>query len=147
MRLRFQKIVALLLLSTFLAVSTAGNVFGCTVCVGGERSQRVNTSAAKKCCTDELINHHEDSHDVTALHQLGDEQHGSCLDCSTQQDSAVFSKRSKRIPAAATITAISNVFPLTAVTSVRLVVGKLSLQPLATTSQTLLAHRTVVLRN
>jgi len=117
------------------------------VCVGGERSQRVNTSADQEYCTDDLINNHEDSHDVTALHQLADEQHGSCLDCSTPQDSAVFSKRSKRFPAAATVATISNAFPLTAVTSVRLVVGKLSLQPLATTSQTLLAHRTVVLRN
>jgi len=147
MRPRFQKIVALLLLSTFLAVSTAGNVFGCTVCVGGERSQRVNTSADQEYCTDDLINNHEDSHNVFAIHQLGDEPHGSCPDCSTQQLSAVFSKRSKRIPATATVATISNAFPLTAVKSVRLVVGKLSPQPLTTTSQALLAHRTVVLRN
>ena len=147
MRLRFPKIVALLVLSTFLAVSTAGNVFGCTECVGGERSQRVNAFADKECCCDHLLNNKEDSHNVPAIHQLGDEQHGSCLDCSTQQGSAIFSKRSKRIAAAATVATISNTYPLTAVKSVRLVAGKLSPQPLTTTSQTLLAHRTVVLRN
>jgi hypothetical protein len=100
-----------------------------------------------ECCADERTNSHADNHDASALDQLVDEQQCLCSDCSKQQDSAVFSKRTKRIPASATIATLSNVFPLTAVKSVRLVVGKLSPQPLTTTSQTLLAHRTVVLLN
>ena len=147
MRLKFQKIIALLLISVFLATSTAANVFGCTECAGGERSQRVNTTVEKCCCTDDLISNHDDSHDAPAIHQLGDEQQGSCSDCSTQQGSTVFSKRTKRIPAAATIAAISKEFPLTAATSVKLVVGNLAPKPPTKTSQTLLAHRTVVLLN
>ena len=100
MRLKFQKILTLLLLSAFLATSTAGNVLGCTECAGGEWSQSVNTSVDKCCCTEDLINNPEDSHEVPALHQLGDEQQGSCSDCSTPQGSTVFSKRTKRIPTA-----------------------------------------------
>ena len=147
MRLKFQKIIALLLLSAFLATSTVGNVFGCTECAGGERSQRVNTTVEKCCCTDDLINNHDDSHDAPAIHQLGDEQKGSSSDCSTQQGSTVFSKRTKRIPTAATIAAISKDFPHAAATRVTLVVGNLAPKPPTKTSQTLLAHRTVVLLN
>ena len=147
MQLGFQKIIALLLISAFLASSTAANVFSCTVCTGGERSQRVNTTVEKCCCTDDLINNHDDSHDAPTIHQLGDEQQGSCSDCSTQQGSTVFSKRTKRVPTAATIATISNDFPLTASTSVKLVVGNLAPKPPTKTSQTLLAHRTVVLLN
>lgn len=150
MRLNFQKIVTLLILSVFLVVSTAGNVFACTVCVDVEKSQGVNNSVYpvyKECCTENLINNHDDSPDVLAIHQLDDEQHGLCPDCSTHKVSAVFSKRAKRISTAATITAISNYFPLIAAKGVKLVVGNLAPQPLTRTSQTLLAHRTVVLLN
>ena len=147
MRLKFQKTVALILLTVFLAVSSAGSVFGCSECVDGEKSQRVNTSVSKCCCTNDLRNSHGDSHDVPVIYQLGDEHQGSCLDCSTLQDSSVFSKRTKRISAAATIAAISNYSPLTAAKDARLVVGNLATQPPTRTSQTLLAHRTVVLLN
>lgn len=147
MRLKFQKILTLLLLSAFLATSTAGNVFGCTECAGGEWSQSVNTSVDKCCCTEDLINNPEDSHEVPALHQLGDEQQGSCSDCSTPQGSTVFSKRTKRIPTAVTTPIISNSFPQKVAASVKLVVGNLAPQPPTKTSQTLLAHRTVVLLN
>ena len=147
MRIKFQKTVALLLLSAFLATSTAGNVFGCTECAGDKRSQSVNGPEDKECGTDELIYNHDDSHDVPALHQFGDEQHGSCLDCFTEQSSTVFSKRTKRIPNTATVPTITSGFPLTASTSVKLVVGYLTPQPPTRTSQTLLAHRTVVLLN
>ena len=147
MRLKSKKIIALLLLSAFLATSTVGNVFGCTECAGGERSQRVNTTVEKCCCTDDLINSHDDNHDAPTIHQLGDEQQGSCSDCSAQQGSTVFSKRTKRIPTAATIATISNDLPLTAATSVKLVVSNLAPKLPTKTSQTLLAHRTVVLLN
>lgn len=147
MRLKFQKTVALILLSVFLAVSTAGNVFGCSECVDGERSQRVYTSVPKCCCTDDLRISHGDNHDVSVFYQFGDEHQGSCLDCSTPQDSSVFSKRAKRISAFATIATISNYSPLTAAKDIRRVVGNFPPQPLTRTSQTLLAHRTVVLLN
>jgi len=147
MRLKFQKSLALLLLSAFLSTSTAGNVFGCTECAGDKRSQTVNTSEDKECGTDVLIYNHVDSHNDHALHQFGDEQHGSCPDCSTQQGSAVFSKRTQRIPAAASIAIVSSGIPLTVATSVKLVVGNLAPQPPTKTSQTLRAHRTVVLLN
>ena len=147
MRLKFKKTIALLLLSAFLATSTAGNVFGCTECVGSESSQRVSATVETCCCTDDLINNYDGSHDAPAIHQLGDEQQGSCSDCSTQQGSTVFSKRTKRIPTSATIATISKGFPLTAATSVKLVFGNLAPKPPTKTSQTLLAHRTVVLLN
>ena len=145
MRLKFQKTIALLLLSAFLATSTAGNVLGCTELVGGERAQVVSTTAEKKYGADELISNHDDSHDVSAIYRLGDEQHSSCPDCSTQLASVVFSKRTKRIPTTTTIATLSNSIPLTAATSVKLAVGNLAPQPPTKTSQTLLAHRTVVL--
>lgn len=147
MRLKFQKTLALLLLSAFLVTSTAGNVFGCTECAGDEWSQRVNASVGKSCCPDDLINNHDDSHDVPAINQFAAEQHASCPDCTTKQGSTFFSKRTKRISTAATTATISNNFPLTAATSVKLVVGNLAPKPPTKTSQTLLAHRTVVLLN
>lgn len=151
MRLKFPKIVALLILLAFLATSTAGNVFGCTVCAVGESSQRVNTSGDKgcctDCCTDDRMNDHDDSYEVPAIHQPSDEQHGSCLNCFTQRDSEVLSKRIKRIPATAIAAITSNVFPLNSAASVKRVVGILAPQPPTKTSQTILAHRTVVLLN
>jgi hypothetical protein len=147
MRLKFQKTVALLILSAFLATIPAGNVLGCTECVGCESSQRVNALADKECGADERIYDHDDSHDVPAIDQFGDEQHGSCPDCSISQGSTVFSKRTKRIPTAATVPVILKDFSLTSATSIKLVVGNLAPQPPTKTSQTLLAHRTVVLLN
>ena len=147
MRMKFKKTVALLLLSAFLVTSTAGNVYSCIECVGDERLQRVNTFASMGCCIDDLINTHDDSDDVHAVYQLVDEQHCSCLDCSTPQDSAVFSKRTKRIPTSTIIATTSNGFPQTAATSVKLVTGNLEPKPPTKTSQALLVHRTVVLLN
>ena len=147
MRLKFQKTVALLILSAFLAASPAGNVLACTECVVGEGSQRVNSSATKNCATDEPIYNQDDSHDFPAIHQLGDEQHGPCPDCSRQQGSTVFSKRTKRIPTAATVPVISKCLSLISAARIKLVVNNLAPQPPTKTSQTLLAHRTVVLLN
>lgn len=147
MRLKFQKTIALLLLSAFLATSTVGNVFGCSACVGDERSERVTSSADKGCCIDGLISNHEDGDDVIFIHNLGDDQRGSCADCSTQQGSTVFSKRTNRVPTAVIPSIISRSFPQTATAKFKLVVGNLAPQPPTKTSQTLLAHRTVVLLN
>jgi hypothetical protein len=146
MGLKFKKVLALLLLSAFLSPISAGNVFGCSVCVDGDRGQTVNISEGKECGTDELICCPNDSHDVSALHQFGDAQQGSCIDCFTGV-STVFSKRAKRIPTTAAVATISRVFPLNAFTSIKLVAGNLAPQPLVKTSQTLLVHRTVVLLN
>lgn len=147
MRMKLQKAVALLILSAFLAVSAAANVFGCTDCVSGERAQRVNTFTENGCCTTDLIKNHNDGHYVTFIHQLTDDQRGSCPNCSTQQGSTAFSKRTKRIPTTAPTSIISNNFQQTASINFKLVVGNLTPQPPTRTSQTLLSHRTIVLLN
>jgi hypothetical protein len=139
-------IMVLLLLLAFLTTSV-GNVFGYAWCIGDDGHVGIDSVAGKGCCIDVCKSDYTDrKYDVSAISQTS-EYCSQCLDFSTLQTEAVFFKRLKRIPTVSKVTVTPNVFPPIAVQNLKMVAGNLILGPQPRISQTILAHRTVVLRN
>ena len=126
---------------TFLLVST-GSVFGYSWCLGDDGHVEVSYARGSGCCDVDLQARHTRA-TVSNVSSKRAETCGSCLDFSVQQGDAVFFKRVKRssMPAVATLSA--------SVFSPGLTRDPLQVAPLASfaprLSQTILAHRTVVL--
>jgi len=142
----FSKIAALLLLPVFLIAST-GDMLGYAWCLGDDGHVEVKYATVDGCCDSGFVNSHTVRPDVAVLHRSGDDHCGPCLDFAGNQSDAVFSKRLKRIPSSPINAIISNSFPSTAAQNANLVARNLASQPPPRISQTILAHRTVVLLN
>ncbi len=142
----FSKIAALLLLPAFL-IASAGDMLGYTWCLGDNGHVEVKYVTSNSCCDTNFEDSHSVRPGVATLHQSSDNHCGSCLDFSTQPNEAVFSKRLKRVSSDSINTISSNSFPSISTQNAKLVVGNLALQPPPRISQTILAHRTVVLLN
>jgi len=140
------KIMVLLLLLAFLTTSV-GNVFGYAWCVGDDGHVGIDSVAGKGCRIDVCKSDYTDKkYDVFAISQAS-EYCSQCLDFSALQTEAVFFKRLKRIPTVFKVAVNPNSFPAIAVQNVKMVAGNLMLESQPRISQTILAHRTVVLLN
>jgi len=140
------KIMVLLLLLAFLTTSVS-NVSGYAWCVGDDGHVGIDSSAGKGCCIDVCKSDYTDKrYDVSAISQAS-EYCSQCLDFSALQPEAVFFKRLKRTPTILKVTVTPNGFQSIAAQNVKIVAGNLMLEPQPRVSQTILAHRTVVLRN
>jgi len=142
----FSKIAAFLLLPAFL-IASAGDMLGYAWCLGEDGHVEINYVTSNGCCDSNFENSHSARPDVATLHQSSDNHCGSCLDFSTQPNEAVFSKRLKRTSSGSINAISSNSFPSISAQNAKLVVGNLASQPPPRISQTILAHRTVVLLN
>lgn len=140
------KIMVLLLLLAFLTTSV-GNVFAFAWCVGDDGHVGIDSVAGKGCCIDVCKSDYTDKRcDVSAISQAS-EYCSQCLDFSALQPEAVFFKRLKRTPIVSKVAVTPNGFPPIAIQNVKMVADHLMLKPQPRISQTILAHRTVVLRN
>jgi hypothetical protein len=144
--MKSSKIIALLLLAAFLVTST-GNVFGYAWCVGDDGHVEVSYTKADVCCATDSENRNNDSSNGTVISRFDGEGCGLCLDFSALQSEAVFFKRLKRASTISLPPFSHNSSPAMAVQSIKLLVGNSVSPPLPKISQTLLAHRTVVLLN
>jgi hypothetical protein len=141
----FPKFVALLLLPAFL-IASAGDMLSYAWCLGDDGHVEINYVTSNGCCDSNLETSHIVRPNVSTLHQSSNNHCGSCLDFSAQPNEAVFSKRLKRI-SSGSIAITSNGFPPISAQDAKLVVGNLASQTPTRISQTILAHRTVVLLN
>ena len=146
MNLAFSKIAILLLLPAFL-IASVGGAFGYTWCFGDDGHVEVKYVTLDGCCDGDLENRTVASYDVPTIHQPDDDHCGSCLDFSTQQNEIVFLKRLKRTPSVSTKVIAPDSSSPSLADNAKLVVGHIMSLPPLRTSQTILAHRTVVLLN
>lgn len=144
--MKFSKITALLLLTAFLVTST-GNVFGYAWCVGDDGHVEVSYAKADACCATDSENRYDDSSNGIVISRFDGEGCGLCLDFSALKSEAVFFKRLKRASTVFLSPFSPDSSPAAAIQSVNLLVGNPVTPPLPRISQTILAHRTVVLLN
>ena len=141
------KIIAFLLLVAFLATSSV-NVFGsgCVWCVGDNGHLGIDFFTDKSCCSDDYQGDKSVRYDLPAIGQSS-EHCSFCLDFSAQQGEAVFSKRLKRIPTTLSDTVFLKGLRQIVSGNENRGAGHLMPRSQPRISQTILAHRTVVLRN
>ena len=141
------KIIACLLLVAFLATSSV-NVFGYGYawCVGDDGHVGIDSFTDKNCCTDDCQGVKAVRPELPAI-SPSSERCGLCLDFSAQQSEAVFLKRLKRIPTNSSDTVSPKSLTEIARGNDNRVAGSLMPRSQPRVSQTILAHRTVVLRN
>jgi hypothetical protein len=145
MKQTFSKIAVLLLLPAFLITST-GNVLGDALCIGDDGHVEIEFVTINGCGDGGFESSAAVSHEVTAEHQSNDEHCGSsCLDVSMPQSEATAVKRLGKIASASLAFVAPNIFPSLSAQSLKLVVSNLASQPPPRISQTILAHRTIVL--
>lgn len=139
------KIAALLLLPAFL-LTTTGNVFGDALCIGDDGHVEIEFITVDGCGDGGFESRAAASHELTAEHQSNDEHCGStCLDVSLPQGEATAVKRLGTIAPASLGCIVANSFPSISAQWIKLVVGNRASQPPPRISQTILAHRTIVL--
>lgn len=137
------KLATFLLLTTFL-VASVGTVFGYSWCVGVDGHVEVSYVKDSGCCVNDTESRPADKYSVPGVSQLNGDSCGLCLDFTAQQYDAVFLKRVKRLSTVSVETLPANLVPPGVKQSSQLIQGRLvSLPPRV--SQTILAHRTVVL--
>lgn len=139
------KLEVLSLLVAFL-VASVGTVFGYSWCVGDDGHVEVSYTKDSNCCVDEFNSHTVDRYDVPALGQPNGDACGLCRDFSAQQNDAVVFKRVKKVSTFPVAALSSETLSLKAGLIAQKGAFNLALQPLRV-SQTILAHRTVVLLN
>jgi hypothetical protein len=138
------KLVTYLLMATFL-VAGSGTLFGYAWCFGDDGHVEVNYSKGGICCSEDFESRPVNRYDTPSISQLSVDSCGSCLDFSAQQSDAVFFKRLKRISVLPVVTFSTNLFSPKVLQSGPWIAKRISSSPRV--SQTLLAHRTVVLLN
>jgi hypothetical protein len=142
----FLKRMVPILLIAFLA-SSFGAVFGYAWCMGDDGHVGIDYVTDKSCCTDDCKSNNVGRFDVLTISQRYGEHCGLCLDFSAQPVEAVFFKRLKRTQPAFTDAVTAKGFSPIPTQNVSLNGGSLVPQSQPRISQTILAHRTVVLRN
>ncbi|MBE0575688.1 MAG: hypothetical protein IH613_07300 [Desulfuromonadales bacterium] len=130
---------------TFLATSV-GNVFSYAWCVGNGSHAGSDYVTDKGYCADVCKSDKLGRYDVPATNQSS-EHCSLCLNYSAQPVDVVFLKRLKRITPVSKVTVSPGGVARIAVNKVDTVAGNLIPQPQPRVSQTILAHRTIVLRN
>jgi len=146
MRTTLSKITILLLLPLFL-VTSVNSALGYSWCFGADGHVDVKYTTNDNCCSGELEPGPGHDRTVSSGVQLRSEQCGPCLDLLVQQGEAVFFKRLKKAPTLSLDAYTPVSYDVSSRQSVNLIVGNLASQPPPRISQTILAHRTVVLLN
>lgn len=140
------KIIGLLLIPAFL-VASIGSVPGYAWCFGEDGHKDFKKTAIVGCSDGQNETKDVVKYDTPSIYSSDDECCDSCFHFSAQQGEIVFSKQYKK-PLQTTADEISlNVFSQSFAQSVKLVATNLASQPPPRISQTILAHRTVVLLN
>jgi hypothetical protein len=146
MKMTPYKILIFLLMPVFLVASVVG-ALGYTWCFGDDGHVDIKYATVDSCCDKGSGSRDAARYEGTTIHQPVDDHCVSCLDFSTQQDEAAFLKRIKKVLSfSAKINAPSS-FSMVSTQDAKMVAGHLMSQPQPRTSQTILAHRTVVLLN
>lgn len=138
------KSFTILLLAVFLAASVS-SAFGYAWCFGDNGHVALNYSTADRCCADDQGSNSLPGFDVSAISQRNADKCGSCLDFTSQQYEAVFSKRVKRASIDTTAPLISTVLYANSSDRFQKIVVNPAFQPELRISKALLAQRTIVL--
>ena len=146
MKHKLTQIVGLLLIPAFLIVSI-GSVPGYAWCFGEDGHSEIEEATIAGCSDNQFEPKEFIKYDTPTLHGSENEHCGPCLDFSAQQSETVFSKRLKKILQTPVDTIKQDVSPQNFSQTVKLIAVNLASQPPPRISQTILAHRTVVLLN
>lgn len=141
MKSRVPKIIVCLLLPIFV-LTCAGDVFGLVWCIGEDGHFSIERSMANDCA-DGARSCASIAQDEAML-AAGDPSCGPCLDLFPEGDAFLIKRLKKSTPASTDVTS-PETLPLVIAQSIKLVVGGLTTKPTPRVSQTILAHRTVVL--
>lgn len=139
------KLVTCLLLAVFL-IASLGTALGYAWCVGDDGHVEVGYSIDSNCCVEDLKSHSVNRYDAPSIRHASGDSCDLCFDFTVQQYDVVFFKRVKRTSVSAVAPFPSNVLSPNMVQNAQLV-ASLALQSPPRVSNTILAHRTVVLRN
>jgi len=140
MRLIVTRIIVLLLLPAFILTS-ASEVFGLSWCVGNDGHFELERGTGHDC-DDENFGRNA----APIIPGANYECCGPCLDLSIPNEAYIV-KRLKRVSVAPNDVVSLNVFPRNTIQRAKLLAGNLITQHPPRISQTILAHRTVVLLN
>jgi hypothetical protein len=146
MKLKLTQIIGFLLLPTFLFLSV-GTAPGYAWCFGDDGHTAIEEATVAGCTDGQDELGEAVGYDTPTLHNSEGEHCGSCLDFALQQSEAYFSKRFNKALTAPIEVKSLNDFTFAFAQSTKLVSGNLASQPPPRISQTILAHRTVVLLN
>jgi len=137
-----KSVIALFSLLMFL-LTASGNVFGYTWCLGEEHS-RVEQVIALGCADEEVVSTDVDIASFAGLAKKRHNHNRPCLDVLLAKDHAVVSKRGAKL---AKVDFETRASLGTSVPYVRSALKRRPYVAPARESQTILAHRSVVLRN
>jgi len=145
MRLIVTRIIVLLLLPAFILTS-ASEVLGFAWCVGNDGHVEFERGTRHNCGDENFTDENFGRNDARIILGTNYECCGPCLDLSIQNEAYII-KRLKKTSVAPSDAISQNVFPRNTIQSTKLLVGNLITQQPSRISQTILAHRTVVLLN
>jgi hypothetical protein len=145
MRQILYKFTLLLLLPAFLAGSV-GDAFGYAWCFGDDGHSEIEYITVNGCGDEDAKENGISNYNVPTLHPAAIEHCGPCLDVSMQTSEAVFFKQLEKVPPVAINFVSTDVFSFRFVPIIQLVAGNRAAQPPPRISQTILAHRTIVLQ-
>ena len=145
MRLIVTRIIVLLLLPAFILTS-ASEVFGFSWCVGNDGHFELERGTGHDCDDENFVNENFGKNVAPIIPGTSYECCGPCLDLSIPNEAYIV-KRLKKVSVAPNDAISLNIFPRNTIQIAKLLVGNLITQHPPRISQTILAHRTVVLLN
>ena len=139
MRSILSRLAVVLLLPIFL-MSSADNIFSYVWCIGDGGHGEIETVTVSGCddTRDKIINYGKQS-------DILEEISNSCFDVALEHGDAFFHKKLRKVPNVSFTVENPIIFTQSIILSSRLVVGNLASLPPPRLSQTIIAHRTVVL--
>lgn len=143
MRLILSRILVAVLLPVFL-LTCVGSAFGFAWCIGEDGHVEIERVAGNGCGDDDFESKGVVSHKTPTIQYPSYDHCGPCLDLS-MQNNIFTAKRLTKITSTPSDVIILNGFLETSIQSIKLVVGNLAPQPPPRISQSILAHRTIVL--
>jgi hypothetical protein len=146
MILKSSHTVALVLLPLFLITGIV-SVLGYVWCLGSDGHIGVEVSSVNGCSDEDVESRNVFRLAVPSIEQSNAGCSDSGLDFTVhvQQAEATFLKRFENIPLISVDTVPSNAFSSLVAQNTKLIVDNLALKPPSKISQTILAHRTIVL--
>lgn len=145
MRLIFTRIIVLLLLPAFILTS-ASEVLGFAWCVGNDGHVEFERDTRHDCGDENFANENLGRNAAPVIFGTSYDCCGPCLDLSIQNEACIV-KRLKKTSAAPSDAICLNVFPRNTIQTAKRLVNNFITQQPPRISQTILAHRTVVLLN
>lgn len=145
MRPIFTRIIILLLLPAFI-LTAASEVLGFAWCVGDDGHVEFERGARHDCGDESFANENLGKNPASVIVGTSYECCGPCLDLTIKNEAYIV-KRLKKTSVAPSDAISLQVFPRSTIQRAKLLAGNLITQQPPRISQTILAHRTVVLLN